>query len=610
MAKMMKNNYLNLFFMLLLIFFNACNCNKVPSLRTDKPYEQIAPLPPKKYPLEGIFVDAANKALDESAQDGKTWATAYSRIQQAIDAADKDIHTNIIIAKGNYALENITIDHKSISIMGSYPNNATEFKIFTIGKDLPLDNYNNWTVIGEDTDTVDAPVFSIKNGAKKVSISGIRFQGKYEGRAIKVDNSASVDKQLSLNLRALSIIGGANKDYAKISGIEVNGANKLSINGFYCAGVGDDSIYGGCIDVKNTNTVDIKYADFANNKASLGGALLADNIKNFVIKNSSFKDLAAFEGGALYLTKIANASLSGCKFSNNRSTDKAGAVFFYRTNLINISASKFINNTSVKAAAFYVYKATNFIFKNSTISDSNTSYGFQIDKAESITLDNATITDNKAGGFKLSNASEKIIIKNSTISANKNSSGAIIKNSAALVEITKSNFSANEANKGAALYLSNNQNEIIISDSEFTHNKALKKGGALYIQANYDTSRVILTGKTLFSSNNAKEEKGGGAIYFIAAGKFSGSKYPIKPTKEVDTGLKTRATLIVDTDIASFTNNTTGDAVIDPDDPTKPAKGNIGNSIYVIKNGSKLKDIVEFRKSSLTKTEDKEVAGD
>ena len=110
-----------------------------------------------------------------------------------------------------------------------------------------------------------------------------------------------------------------------------------------------------------------------------------------------------------------------------------------------------------------------------------------------------------------------------------------------------------------------------------------------------------------------RSEKGGGAIYFIAAGKFSGSKYTIKPTKEVDTDLKTRATLIVDTDIASFTNNTTGDAVIDPDEPTKPAKGNIGNSIYVklvTSTGIIWQDIVEFRKSSLTKTEDKEVAGD
>lgn len=588
MAKMMKNNYLNLLLILLLAFLNACEgCGKEPSLR-GQAYEQKAKLPPKKEPLEGIFVNAANKTLDAAEQDGKTWASAYDSIKKALDSANKDIHTNIIIAKGVYTPEEMTIEHKSISFIGSYTSGDKEVKNVTIAS--LGDDDNNWTVIDTDPGSVDPVVFSVKNKSQKVSISGIRFKGDFTNKAIDISDSS---KKVNIVLRTLSFIN--DKDDVKTkNGINITAAKEVSLRDISCLNViSDDN--GGCININDTYKVNMHsiHTD-STSSGKDGGAINIANIDEFDIKSSSFKNAKAKQnGGALNIQTVKSSDLRYCTFDKNEAIINGGAIFL-NDGAISIKGATFNANKAPNGdgGAFYTNQISNFSINNSVIkeSQSQNGAGIFIQNADNVSLTKVDMTDNEAtlfsGSFYLDSIANKINIKDSLIEHNKQ--GAIINNSDAKIFISKTNFNYNESTEvGGAIYFDENKSIITITDCKFEKNKA-PAGGALYIDSSdnsIDTMRTIIKGKTLFKENNAYKEKSGGAIRYLS----NGLQYKGKPTLLLHI-------------VGGFMSNTSG-----VPDPSKPDVGNIGNSISVSLNSADIKDIVDLTKTGLTATESKEI---
>ena len=200
-----------------------------------------------------------------------------------------------------------------------------------------------------------------------------------------------------------------------------------------------------------------------------GGGIYVKNSSNVILNNVTFKNCKSEDkGGALYLReKPRNVVLKNCVFTGNFANDGGGAIFI----------------DDLKSNTEFSFEAEDCIF-----------------------------TKNKAnadGGAVYINDDDEYETRKATV-------------------FRECTFTENESTKyGGAMEV--NDNGVVLSGGSFTNNKAGGKGGAVYVEGEYDIS---VAGKLIIKDNDGKdnydnlclEENSSHKAYVYDAGLYDGSE--------------------------------------------------------------------------------------
>ena len=272
---------------------------------------------------------------------------------------------------------------------------------------------------------------------------------------------------------------------------------------------------------------------------------------NYVtIQNLKLIDGDCDEGAAIYADKYL--TVKKCEFTNNKASDRGGAIFNYNGNL-DISDSMFKNNRASGTWGRDQYGGaiycTNLKCNNCTFEDN-----YSNDDAGAIYIHDGDKTEIRNSKFIRNNAELSggaiscvdVYCNNCTFENNyaSNLGGAI--NGGYGAHVQNSRFKNNKAgDDGGAVYIDGGQGEI--SDSHFTNNQA-KNGGAIY-SSNIDCLRCYFENNHANDNGGALCQKVDGDLYVIHA---SHCKF-IKNTAEIDGRAAYCGKIIVDSDL--FLNN-------------------------------------------------------
>ena len=193
-------------------------------------------------------------------------------------------------------------------------------------------------------------------------------------------------------------------------------------------------------------------------------------LKNIKFVNSGYNKYKV-DGGALYIEESSNITIINCLFGYNKIIDdggNGGAIYVKSTDPIRIIDSEFKENSAGYGGAITSHNAT-LILEN-TVFDKNSAVkiGGAINAAHSTQIiNNCTFKDGK---IELSSSSDRC--------------------------------------RGGAIYAEqfDEDNEMVITSTEFKNNQVYNDGGAVYIK---DQAKVLIE-DSKFSENSA--DTGGGAI--------------------------------------------------------------------------------------------------
>ncbi|MEE0902237.1 MAG: peptidoglycan-binding protein [Methanobrevibacter sp.] len=262
--------------------------------------------------------------------------------------------------------------------------------------------------------------------------------------------------------------------------------------------------------------------------------------KSITIDGNGFKIDAQGNSRILKIT-ADNVILKNIIFTNGKTTENGGAVFFQKSGTV--TNCSFINNHNGEGAVFFVGKGE---VTNSNFADNYADYGAAIYFSDSGNVTNCNFTDNlaaKDGGAVYFQNSGDVRDCNFIKSTSKNNGGAVFFEKSGTV--INCNFADSTAsNTGGAVYFSS---EGKVTDCSFDDSSAAKYGGAVYFTSDGDVANCN------FANNTAKM---GNAIY-------SNSKCTVSDCDFTDNPLTKGAIHSVTGDI-TLSNN-----VIDVDDVVK-----------------------------------------
>ena len=247
-----------------------------------------------------------------------------------------------------------------------------------------------------------------------------------------------------------------------------------------------------------------------------GGATLTFN-------NCTFIDNAARDGGAIYVySTSASMTLTNCKFIGNNGRTSGGAVYAYMRS-ISIDGCVFEDNTGYdEGGAIHLRSlSTETNIRNSNFTnnratsvvegDEGIGGGIRVNNVRNpVNVINCIFTDNfayrGAGIYSPYGAASSEITGSKFYNNTATSLGGGMYWNANSTTFTNCEFSGNEANNGAGLFLAYAVFNTQITDCTFTDNKASNEGGA--IMGIYYENNLRVTGST-FTANTALN---GGAI--------------------------------------------------------------------------------------------------
>lgn len=258
-----------------------------------------------------------------------------------------------------------------------------------------------------------------------------------------------------------------------------------------------NSAIGGSI--YNSSKLTIKNGFLANNHSASAGVLYDGSLKNFknkeshsvTIIDSEIKSNSANDFGAVAIFS-PNSMITNTKFIENEAKanynnlgDGAGALFLGSESQTIVSDSLFEKNKSGTIGGAIATRPINYwLDTDYSGKGTNNSVGAKVD------IINSKFNNNIAG-------TRGGAVFNSFYNSNNKAGSAFI---------SKSIFTANQADLGGAIYsegwkdASGNYANLYIEDSTFTKNIANSDGGAIY---NSENATLTLAGTNIFSGNTA-----------------------------------------------------------------------------------------------------------
>lgn len=361
--------------------------------------------------LSVVFADViyVNVATTASTPDGKTWATAYPKIDDAI--FNSKAGDSVWVAQGTYDM--IDTDYKrqikrSISIFGGFDGNESEFE----SRDVKV----NKTLI---TMSKSAPIlFDIQVSNIKLVVDGFSVTN-----TLNYFVNSSLENNITFN----------NLDIYKCNSAPIVNCYSESTS----------------ILISNTNYTNSS-AQFLNTSKGIV------QIINFNVEKCTGQLINTNSSINITNSKVIdnNCSSSG-NFININSSDKS----------FDISNTIFENNTAASTLLYSSCKVTNI----AKVTFKNTSANSILYSPSSETnIINSTFSNNTTTSPAINIGSTIANLKNVEVVGNKGNS-QIFNFSGSKLTVTSSKFTSNSAaNMGGAFYAS--CNELYINDVQFTSN--------------------------------------------------------------------------------------------------------------------------------------------
>ncbi len=431
------------------------------------------------------------------ANDGSSWADAYTDLSAALDAATAG---DVWIAAGTYVPADAGLDSfntflimNPVNVYGGFAGTEASIGDRVDGNVTVLSG----DVAGDDTDNVFTAnkddnlfhVMTIDVGDDDIVIlDGLTISGG----STSLDNSSGQTYVYS---------GGGvyATSTVEINNCDVNNNSARSGGGLYFEG--------------NHSGSKIINSNFSKHSGSFGAAILLTNGDDYLFDNNTFSNNAVTtSGGGVYLQDLTNFSMQNCMFSEN--SGQFGGAYITIDCSSQITNCDFIENTSPNIGGAIVnsggeYTMTGCYFeKNRSISSGGAIFEFD---GEGNHVNN-TFKDNESGqsGGAINQQGGTHTYDRNTFDSNNttNWGGALFVGFNAVSINTNSLYIENRSNEGpaGAIWAQNDTTELSVETSQFLGNLSGGSSGAI------GTSGPIpLTlNKCFFGSNEA--EGFGGAV--------------------------------------------------------------------------------------------------
>ena len=253
---------------------------------------------PFEIPNHIIYVNQSNHSNNSN---GASWATAYTNIQQGIDAAIKAGGGEVWIASGTYTpgensdRSNSFTLQENIALYGGFNGTEKMRNERNVKENTTVLSGN----IG-DTKLATDNVYHVVTGASYTILDGLTISDGYA-------NGDDAHRH-----------GGGLINYIDVDSLTIN--NVTFEDNYAIDGGAIYQFYFGYITIENSL--------FKNNHAQYGGGLYANVTTGGSIVNSRFEDNSAtYRGGAVVIDYGSANSFSGVSFVNNSTQGKGGAVW-------------------------------------------------------------------------------------------------------------------------------------------------------------------------------------------------------------------------------------------------------------------------------------------
>ena len=271
-----------------------------------------------------LFVDASNSS---GTATGASWATAYTSIQDAVDAASSGdevwVAAGTYTGTGDYVVEMAD----DVALYGGFSGTETQrTQRNWISNPVTLDgNHERRVLLGAEDSTLDG--FTVTRG-NQLNGGGMYNEGEFLNELfLTISNCTFIDNH--------SINGGAI--YNESSNIKITN----------CTFGQNGALQGGGIYNNNSSPVITSCSFTENSSANAGGAMYnasSDAVISgcYFIGNTVEYVMNASKGGGIY-TKYGREKLTNCVFRDNEADGFGGGIYVsgtgYGPTLVNCSLS-------------------------------------------------------------------------------------------------------------------------------------------------------------------------------------------------------------------------------------------------------------------------------
>lgn len=460
---------------------------------------------------EGIFVPN----ITTDSNDGSC-NLAHCSLREAIIAANNYGYGAIVwLANGTY----------SLTITGTGENFAAKGD---------LDITSNIRIKGSGYDTTIIEANSIDRVFDVYSPASIEDLTIIEGVAPGVENGGGIRVNSTLPVLWSSPF--------VLNNVGINGTAPSDDGGaMYFAGQWLEAIsstfsgsadQGGAVTIMNNVSASISDSTFSGSANSRGGAIA--NFGGLFLENDTITGSSSNQGGGIYNSGIIDIRNSEIHNNNTTSSGRGGAIFN------NTGATLLIDQTDIhdneatdKGGALYISKSSDIHIENSTIQYNIVDVNGGIPSSDSgggaiwiigalneesyTTISGTTIshnvTVNGSGGGIHSGYKSNLDLTNTIISNNTSAdNGGGIYNNGAQITGDQLEFSANQADKGGAIFAESQAaypDYIELKNTVFNQNQAISgDGGAIHLFHSHAFSLLNAT-----VSNNSAYGHGGGLFF-------------------------------------------------------------------------------------------------
>ncbi len=323
--------------------------------------------------IETIDICYYVSTIGSSSNDGLSWATAKSDVQEAIDLASEYYGIEVWIAKGTYKHGSEMTMKNGVAIYGGFAGTETS-------KDQRIAG-NNTILDGEGKYRVFYNYYSSSN---------------------PLTNSAKLDN--------VTIQNGYASDYNDGAGMYNNYASPEITNCTFTNNRASD--YGGGM-YNDSSSPTLTNCTFSGNSADDGGGMFNWESSSPTLTNCTFSNNSASRSGGGMYNGSSDPVLTNCTFSGNRAYSSGGGMYNYNSSSLSLTNCTFSNNSaSIYGGGMYNYNSsspvTNCTFSNNSASYGGGMYNYGYDGTCSPELTNCTFSGNSAysgGGMENYNAS-------------------------------------------------------------------------------------------------------------------------------------------------------------------------------------------------------------
>ncbi len=462
--------------------------------------------------------------------DGTSWATAFTDLQDALDAAETSADPNreIWLAGGTYTPSRLEDPNdprsmtfrllENVDIIGGFAGNEgsrTE-RVAGAGPAVISGDINGDDVFLPTHPTWNENAYHIFTGDEYLRLTEINGVTITHGKASGLDREEDIGSAIYMPEGGELTLTGCQIDdnyctmegtiflqsYASLKMIDSSASGNYSLSGQ------------GVISAQLASRVDLENCDFTGNEANRSGVVGLETMSSLNATDCTFADNTTVGFGAaigaqvfppppLYVNDGIDITLTRCDFLRNQCRNDGGAIYFHGTG--NTTSS----SLTITDCNFDGNQTTLTGYGGAMFAD-NTGQASVIATISGTTFNNHVAAEG-GGALYFSNLS-RLEVTDCTFTGNRSrSNGAAVRAGGGDSSFQRCTFVENESTSGDAALALSSAIQTDIDKCLFVRNSGREWGGAL-LHGGFTQSLAI--SNSVFRGNTCREGRGGALMTF------------------------------------------------------------------------------------------------